>query len=229
MKIFQISPDDDEHSKDEEKGEGYFCSGWGRLRLGYLHWQELQGFFCLYDQIQIQIQIQICKLSFWWIFMSNALQGTSQHLSQLQKVFFISIFGTFMICTQLKPSSSLAFSQIVLWFYCRALESTQTHSPPFYFVRPRIWSHLIITTDLRFSPPQSKALFTSEFIQLVRVLSIQENPYQVIITTISILTFIIIMFMDDHNSYDDDDDNGLSGATWCSSLCSSPLLVTRLS
>ena len=137
--------------------------------------------------------------------MSNALQGTSQHLSQLQKVFFISMFGTFMICTQLKPSP--AFSQIVLWFYCRALESTQTHSPPFYFVCPRIWSHLIITTDLRFSPPQSKALFTSEFIQLVRVLSIQENPYQVIITTISILTFIIIiiMFMDDHNSYDDDD------------------------
>ena len=27
IKIFQISPDDDEHSKDEEKGEGYFCSG----------------------------------------------------------------------------------------------------------------------------------------------------------------------------------------------------------
>ena len=67
--------------------------------------------------------------------------------------------------------------------------------------------HTEFLYDLRFSPPQSKALFTSEFIQLVRVLSIQENPYQVIITTISILTFIIIiiMFMDDHNSYDDDD------------------------
>ena len=35
--------------------------------------------------------------------------------------------------------------------------------------------------DLRFSPPQSKALFTSEFIRLVRVLSIQENPYQALV------------------------------------------------
>ena len=134
---------------------------WRKRRRVFLLWlresaiglSSLAGitrFFCLYDQIQIQIplqiQIHLCKLSFWWIFMSNALQGTSQHLSQLQKVFFISMFGTFMICTQLKPSSSLAFSQIVLWFYCRALESTQTHSPPLYFVPPRIWSHLIFTT-----------------------------------------------------------------------------------
>ena len=128
---------------------------WRKRRRVFLLWlrataiglSSLAGItrsFCLYDQIQIQIQIG--KLSFWSILMSNALQGTSQHLSHLQKVFFISIFGTFMICTQLKPSSSLAFSQIVLWFYCPALESTQTHSPSFYFVRPRIWSHLIITT-----------------------------------------------------------------------------------
>ena len=158
MKIFQISPDDDEHSKDDEKGEGYFCSGWGRLRLGYLHWQELQGLSVYMTKYKYKYKYKLTN--FWSILMSNALQGTSQHLSHLQKVFFISIFGTFMICSQcqLKPSSSLAFSQIVLWFYCRALESTQTHSPPFYFVCPRIWSHLIITTDLRFSPPQSKAL-----------------------------------------------------------------------
>ena len=175
MKIFQISPDDDEHSKDEEKGEGYFCSGWGRLRLGCLHWQELQGFSVYMTKYKYKYKYKLTN--FWSILMSNALQGTSQHLSQLQKVFFISIFGTFMLCTQCQLKPSLAFSQIVLWFYCRALESTQTHSPPFYFVCPRIWSHLIITTDLRFSPPQSKALFTSEFIQLVRVLSIQDNPY----------------------------------------------------
>ena len=143
MKIFQISPDDDEHSKDEEKGEGYFCSGWGRLRLGYLHWQELQGFSVYMTKYKYKYKYKLTN--FWSILMSNALQGTSQHLSQLQKVFFISMFGTFMICTQLKPSSSLAFSQIVLWFYCRALESTQSPSPSFYFVRPRIWSHLIFT------------------------------------------------------------------------------------
>ena len=35
-----------------------------------------------------------------------------------------------------------------------------------------------------FSPPQSKALFTSEFIRLVRVLSIQENPYQALLVGI---------------------------------------------
>ena len=40
---------------------------------------------------------------------------------------------------------------------------------------------LFLIYDLRFSPPQSKTLFTSEFIRLVRVLSIQENPYPNII------------------------------------------------
>ena len=100
--------------------------------MGYLHWQELQGFSVYMTKYKYKYKYKYKLTNFWSILMSNALQGTSQHLSHLQKVFFISIFGTFMICSQcqLEPSSSLLAKLFYDFIagHSKALKLTLHHS-----------------------------------------------------------------------------------------------------